>query len=183
MARNAQQSAPWDPITQPVDKIRLSGVDSPGLCEITGAGSPRKWDEVESAGWSGGAVIYHGIRLSHFTVNLYLYDPQDWIDWDRFRPLVMRAPMGSLPRTHTIWHPVLAEVGIAACVVEDVKAPVQVDDGVWLIEIPMIESRIPKKGAVVKPTGADASTEDDPRERLIDQLLKVRDALANEGNP
>lgn len=179
--RNTAQVTPWNPIEQPTDKLKLSGVWSPGICEIGGAGSPRKWDEIDGYGWSGGIVVYHGIKLSHFSVRLALYDVDDWTDWQAFRPLVMKPPIGSRPRTHPIWHPLLAEVGIAACVVEDVKAPEQVDHGVWVVEIAMIESRLPKHGTVAKPTGADA-TEDDWREREIERRTKVRDELAAEGN-
>lgn len=180
--RTTQQSRPWDPITQPVDKIKLSGMWSPGLAEVIGASSPRKWNEIDSAGWSGGYVVYQGIRMSKFTVRLALYDTDDWADWQTFKPLVMRAPIGKRPRTHTVWHPQLAEVSISACVIEDVKAPVQTNHGVWLIELPMIESRLPKRGAPVRPDGAAEATEDDWREREIERRTKLRDQLAREGD-
>ena len=180
--RNTQQSRPWDPITQPVDRIKLSGVWSPGIAEITGASSPRKWNEIDSAGWSGGIVVYQGIRMSHFTVRLSLYDLADWTGWQAFKPLVMRAPIGKRPRTHAIWHPQLAEVGISAAVVADVKAPVQTDHGVWLVELPMIEARLPKRGAPVRPDGAAEQTADDWREREIKRRTKLRDRLAQEGD-
>jgi hypothetical protein len=178
--RATAQTQPWDPIRQPADKIKLSGVYSPGICEILGAGSPRTWDEQSGPGWSGGLLIYHGIKLSHFTVLLHMYELQDWADWQKFRPLLLRPPLGSRPRTHTIWHPLLTEVNISACVVEDVRAPQQIQDGEWIIDVSFIEARMPKQGAPIKPEGADAA-QTDPREETIERLTGVRDELAKRG--
>ena len=173
-------NAPWNPLTDPVDRVQLAGVWAPGLSRPVGASSPRKWDEQDGPGWSGGLLIYRGIKLCHFSVWIYLYTDEDWRDWDAFRPLVMRPPRGQRPRTYPIWHPLLAQMNISACVVEDVRAPDQVEPGVWLIDVSMIESRIPKKGKPIRPEGADA-VEDDWREREIERRTKLRDQLAAEG--
>ena len=172
----------FNPLTQTVDKFMLAGKPSPGIAEIVGAGSPRKWNEIGGLGWSGGVLVFAGIKLSHFTARLTLVDDTDWEDWEAFKPIVLRGPSGKRPRALPIVHPVLATVGIHACVVDDVRAPVQSGDGIWTIEIPMIESRLPKKGKAVRPKGADAAEQEDPREREIARLTAVRDRLAQEGN-
>ena len=171
---------PWNPIEQPTDKLLLSGMPSPGVCEILGASSPRNWNEQSGPGWSGGLLVYQGIKLCHFTALFNLYELSHWDEWQLFRPLVMRPPLGSRPRTHTIWHPLLAEVNIHACVVEDVRAPQQIGDGQWVVDVAFIETRLPKHGAPIKPTAADAKPVD-PYEQEIERLLGVRDELARRG--
>lgn len=168
----------WNPITDAVDKARLAGIPTPGICEIIGAGSPRKWDERTGYGWSGAWLVYQGIALSHFSIVLTLYTQSDWDDWDTFRPIVARAPIGTRPKAIGVYHPVLAEVGITSLVVEDVKAPQQIGDGEWIISIDCIEWRQPKFG-FAKPDGAEA-TPNDPVDQEIALKLQERDALANE---
>ena len=176
----ARVTSPWDPIRQPVDKLKLSGVPSPGYCELLGVNNPRTWNEQSGPGWSGGLLIYQGIKLCHFTALFKLYELNDWAEWEKFRPLVLRPPLGKLPRTHTIWHPLLVQVGIHACVVEDVRAPQQISDGEWVVDVAFIESRIPKKGEPIKPEGADAKVVD-PNEELIERLTGIRDELGRRG--
>jgi len=172
----------WNPLTQPADKLKLKGVLSPGLCEIVGASSGRKWDELAGYAMSGALLVYRGIKLSHFTVKLKLLTDQDWVDWAAFRPLVMRPPIGPVARTLDIYHPQLDEVGIHHCVIEEVHQPVQDEDGVWIIEIACIESRVHKK-SVGKPDAAEA-TPNDPRDDYIGELKAQRDVLATDpGNP
>lgn len=171
---------PWNPIEDPVDKLLLSNMRSPGICELLGVSSPRSWNEQSGPGWSGGLLVYQGIKLCHFTALFHLYELSDWDDWQLFRPLVMRPPLGSRPRTHTIWHPLLTEVDIHACVVEDVRAPQQVADGQWVVDVSFIEARLPRHGKPIKPEAADARAED-PYEKEIERLLGVRNELAKRG--
>lgn len=171
---------PWDPIRQPVDYLTLSGVKSPGICEILGASSPRTWDEQSGPGWSGGLLVYQGIKLCHFTALFHMYELDHWEQWRKFRPLVMRPPLGSKPTTHPIWHPLLTEVGIHGAVVEDVRAPQQVADGEWVVDVAFIEWRFPKQGAPIKPEGAAAEPVD-PNEALIERLTGIRDELGRRG--
>lgn len=172
----------WNPLTQPTDKLTLGGRESPGLCEVVGAASGRKWDELAGYAMSGAILVYRGIKLSHFNIRLKLLTEKDWDDWEKFRPVLMRPPIGKIARTLDIVHPQLDEVDIHHCVIEEVKQPVQEDDGVWIIEIACIESRVHKK-SVSQPDAAE-NTPVDPRDVAIGELKGQRDALANDaGNP
>jgi hypothetical protein len=173
-----------NPLDTPVDKARLGGLLTPGYCEVVGASSPRNYEEMGGGGWSGALVIFKGLEPSHFSLRLYLYDSRDWDDWYKFAPLVHKPPLGKRPAALDIVHPFTAALGIAAVVVEDVRAPDQVDHGVWMIELMLIESRKLKPGSAAVE-GSDA-TPVDPREEKIKKLAaerdRKRDALANEGN-
>lgn len=174
-------AAPWNPLTEPVDRAKFAGMWTPGIARITGASSPRKWEEIDGPGWSGNLLVFKGIKPCHFGMQLYLYETVDWLAWDKLRPLLLRPPRPVTPRTYPIWHPILTQVNINACVVEDFKAPEQVEPGVWMVDVMLIESRIPKRGKPIAPTGADAA-EDDWREREIERRTKLRDQLAAEGD-
>lgn len=171
----------WDPLGEPVapetptrpgigDQIWLAQQWSPGLCEITGANSPREWEERKGYGWSGALVIFKGIGLARFSVKLKLYTAADWRDWSLFKPLVDKPPLGKRPRALDIWHPLLVDQGIYAVVVEDLGQPEQTNDGEWTIELKLVEYRFPKFG-LAKPDGA-AATPVDPYEQYIEKLTK-----------
>lgn len=170
----------WDPITQPVDYIDLGGQRSPGLAEVVGASSPRKWDERRGYGLSGAIVVFRGIGLARFSVKLRFYTPEDWAGWYAWKPVVDRPPLGTRPRALDIWHPLLEAQQITKVVVEDVGQPEQTDDGEWTVEIKFIEYRRPKI-ALAKPEGSQA-TPADPMEaeilRLNELVLDLKHQLA-----
>jgi len=174
----------WNPIEEPIDRCLLGGYPTPGLCEVAGASSPRKWDEQAGYAMTGAILIYRGIALSHFTMRFKLYTTEHWLQWSDIRPILLRPPIGTRAKALDVDHPVLNEVGITHLVVEDVSAPEQVEDGVWSIEAKCIEYRRYKQ-ALAKPDGADA-TQVDPREveikRLNDENQVMNTAL-DEGNP
>lgn len=179
---NVSTAAPWDPLTQPIDRVKFAGQWTPGIARIVGASSPRKWEEIDGSGMSGNLIVFKGIKACHFNMQLYLYDELDWQGFNKLMPLLLRPPRGQRPRTFPIWHPLLAQLNISACVVEDVKQPDMVDErGVWMIDIPLIESRMPKRGKPISPTGADA-VETDWREAEIKRREALRDRLAAEGD-
>lgn len=166
----------WDPITKPVDYILLSGKRSPGLAEVTGATSPRRYDERRGYGLSGATVVFRGIGLTRFTVKLRLYTEIDWADWDAWKPLIDRPPVGTRPRSLDIWHPHLEALEVKSCVVEDVAQPEQTADGEWTIELKFIQYRRPVL-ALAKPEGSKAAPVD-PVDQRIEQLTKQFQDLA-----
>lgn len=156
------------------DFILLGGSKSPGLCDVSGASSPRKWDQVAGYGLSGATTRFLGVALSEFSIKFRLYgDPKvpdpDWIDWNAFQDSVlMKPPAGRYPKALDIWHPVLERLKIKAVGVVDVGQPYQSDDGEWTIEVKFIEFRRPKI-SLAKPDAAKA-TPTDPYDKIIDSL-------------
>lgn len=168
----------WCPLTEPIDYVTFAGHRTPGVAEITGAGTPRRWDERESYGFSGAFVVYHGQNLSHFSVNVRLITEQDWLDWYTFKPIVDRVPLGKLQRPFDIVHPLLGMLGIHSAVVEDVGQALQVEDGIWQIEIKCIEYRSPRY-ALAAAQGAQA-TPDDPEAARVEEQWRQVHALGDE---
>lgn len=149
----------WNPIDAPQDRALIADRLTPGLCEITGASSPRKWDEQAGYAMTGAILVYRGIGLAHFSMRFKLFTREHWEEWAAIRPFLLRPPVGQRARALDVQHPVLDEVGISQMVVEDVTAPEQSEDGVWTIELKCIEWRR-YKISTAKPDGSEATPED-----------------------
>lgn len=172
----------WDPIANPVDYIMLAQKRSPGVAEVVGASSIRKWDDSGNGmAWA----VYQGRGLARFSVKLKLYTAQDWADWHAWKPIVDKLPKrfaggnkkasGALE----IGHPLLLGLGIKAVAVVEVMQPEQTGDGEWTIEIRFIEFRHPEV-AYAKPDGAADTTVPDPVDDYISGLVDQADRLASE---
>lgn len=171
----------WNPLTQSQDFVTLGGRRTPGLAEVVGAGSPRRWDERESYGVAGALVVYYGLKLSHFSVLVRLITDQDWLDWYAFKPLVDKKPLGRRQGPLDIAHPITAGCGIHSVVVEDVLQPDQIEDGIWQVEIKLIEYRAPVS-ALAKAEGAEA-TPADPEDAIIEEDRREVARRATEPTP
>jgi hypothetical protein len=159
----------WNPINEPQDWVDFAGIRSPGLADIVGASTPRSWDERDSYAVAGAFLVYHGKRLSHFSVKLRLYTPEDWDGWWELAPILSVLPRrGTRAKAIDITHPILAAIGIRAVVVEDILQPEQTADGEWTIEIKLIEFRQP----VIAAVKADAAkaTPADPEDAQLAEL-------------
>jgi hypothetical protein len=161
---------PWNPLTDPVDYFALEGMRSPGIAELTGASSPRKWEERGGYGLSGATVVFRGVGLCYFTFRIKLYTEDDWQDWLGWKALVDRPPYGTRPKAHAIWHPFLDQLGVTAAVVEEVSQPEQGESGEWTISIKFIEFRRPV-AALAKPLSAKATPVDPVEAQYIAPLL------------
>lgn len=167
----------WNPIAEPQDWVDFAGIRSPGLADIVGSGSPRSWDERDSYAVAGAFLVYHGKKLSHFSVKLRLYTEADWEGWWQLRPVLAKLPRrGQVAKAIDITHPLLAANNIRAVVVEDILQPEQTDHGEWTIEIKLIEFRAPVIAAA-KADGAQA-TPADPEDARLAELNAI--AAAND---
>lgn len=160
----------WSPFVEPQNYVEFAGYATPGIAEVVGASSPRKWEKRESVGWSGAFLVYQGLELSSFSVVVRLYDDADFVLWHEFAPVVQRVPLGRFQKPVDIAHPQLAMLGIHSVVVEDVTQATQTEDGVWEIEIKLIEYRSPHI-ALAQAKGSQA-TPNDPIDARIDDAVK-----------
>jgi hypothetical protein len=169
----------WNPLKEPIDWVDFAGQSTPGMATVVGASAPRRWEEVESMGWSGSWLKYKGQGLAHFSVQVRLYTVDDWEGWFRFKPTIDRMPLGKYQRPVDITHPLLGLLGITSCVIEDVTQAEPIDDtGIWQIEIKCIEYRSPRL-ALAAAKGSKA-TPDDPEDAIIDELRAQNESYAQE---
>ena len=159
------------------DAIWLGGQKSPGLCDVSGANSPRKWDQAVGYGMGGATSRYLGTGLSEFSIKFRLYgDPKvpdpDWLAWKKFSEAVlMKPPAGAQPRVLDIWHPELERLKIKSVGVVDVAQAYQSESGEWTIEVKFIEWRRPRL-ALAKPIAAKA-TPIDPYDQVNERILAL----------
>lgn len=176
----------FDPLQSPIDYVVLSGRRSPGIATLSNASSPREWDERKGPQLSGAALVFKGIGVAKFTLELRLYTDAHWQEWRAWSPIVQRPPRGERANAMDIWHPILEDLGIRSVVVEDVAQPMQTADGEWTIEIKFIEYRAPQpavrradgQAAVAEVEGSidqpgEAETPNQARIRLMRQRLEA----------
>jgi hypothetical protein len=155
----------WNPITDPVDYVLFAGRRTPGIAEVSGGSSPRKWEERKGYALSGARVVFRGLGLAKPVVSIRLYTRADWDEWESFKIIVQRPPSMTRPRAIDVWHPLLEEIDVRSVVVEDVSQPEQRADGEWVVTIKLIEHRAPTF-ALASPDGSQAQ-ETDPYEQRI----------------
>jgi hypothetical protein len=180
-------STGFDPLSTPIDKVLLAydppkGQQvawqvSPGLAEVRGAGSPRRWDERQGYGLSGAFPVFFGRKLARFDIVIRLYTSADWADWASWSQLVAHPPFGQRAKALACYHPWLADLDIGACVVEDVLQPEEIDNGGYSITIKCLEWRKPKI-TLVKPDAAKAAASTDPVDAKIEALTAQVQELA-----
>jgi hypothetical protein len=174
----------WNPIDEPCDYITLAKVKSPGLADVSGASSVRRWDEREGFGISGAFSVFKGRGLAHFSVKLRLYSVEDWEGWYAFKPIVDKLPTrrggkGKDSGVLDIWHPLLEGLDIIAVAAAEVMQPEQTDSGEWTIEIKFLEFRYPKV-TLAKADAAAATPVDPVEEKIIKPLIKQMQSLSDE---
>lgn len=146
----------WNPISEPQDFVLLAGQRTPGLAELTGFDSSRRWHVRKGYGLSGATVVFRGIDLAEKgKLLIRLTTEEDWADWEAFAPLVQRPPIGERARALDISHPITDGLGIRSVVVKNVHQPTQTGDGEWTITIELIEYRRPEY-ALARPEGSEA---------------------------
>jgi hypothetical protein len=173
----------WNPLDDPCDYILLAGQKSPGVADVTGASSPREWEERKGYGMSGAWSLFMRRNLARFSVTLRLYTTEDWAAWDEWKQLVDQLPKRRTSAKFDtgfmeITHPLLADLDIRAVGVGERMQAVQTGDGEWSIEIKFIEWR-PLKQTLAKPDGAQAEPSD-PYDDKIQGLLDQAQRLAGD---
>ena len=163
------------------DFIVLAGQRSPGLCDVSGASSPRDWDVRKGYGLSGASVVYTGDGLAKFTVRLFFWESSHFDAWERFRPLVKKPPRGTRPKAMDISHPYLEELEIKSAVVEDQLQFTQVEPGMFVKDIKFIQYRAPLP-MLAKPDGSQSKpnepTAQSEAEKTIQALTRQMQELA-----
>lgn len=169
----------WDPFTIPIDSAKISGLDTPGLLVIDKANSPRQWDERNGYGWSGSFPVFVGQRLSFFDLTFKMYTTEDWKRYKALKPLLVRPPFGKRPKALDIVNPILEDLEIFSFVILDVGRLTPIDNGAYSKTIECMQHRRPRI-ALAKPEASQQKPSDDPYDKMIENLTKQFDQLANQ---
>jgi len=172
-----------DDIAPNQDKIILAGYPSPGYAVVKGAQSPRKWDLRTGYGLSGSTALFIGRDVSKFSVDIFLWKPQHFIEWAVFAQVLTAPPFLSLG----IQHPTLnaAPISISQVQIENVTQLEQEPDGggLWCSTINFFDFKL-RAPALLKPQGGPPALSVEikkpinPEEALIASNEATRAALA-----
>ena len=170
-------------LTEPAqDHVVLGGFPTPGKASFKGgAGSPRGWKENPGFGQNGGWLTFTGNGLAKFTIEVQLWKPEHFLQWEVLANAVLKRGIGApvaagpflsglAPKPVSIGHPLLTTppISITLVVIEDVIVNDPSDDGMSTYEIKCIEwgkptmllskptSGVPSAKAPV-PTAKDAA--------------------------
>lgn len=147
------------------DYVLIMGTPTPGRATVIGGNSPRKWDERGGHGLAGASTIYTGDQLAKFKVQIDLWEPEHFVLWKAFSPIVKKPPKGVKPIALDVIHPVLSDIDITQAVVVDRSQLTQIEDGLWSTTIDFLQYRKPMP-VLAKPAqaipGASTSPAQDP---------------------
>lgn len=109
----------WD---DPQDYIVLSGQQSPGLAEISGAAAVLDYRIHESPVMTGAVAVFKKRKLATFKVKFSLFTREDFEAFDTFRIIFDTLP-SPLTRANAlrIEHPLLADIGITMAMVTEIS--------------------------------------------------------------
>lgn len=135
-----------DPITAPwiYDTVVLATLASPGLATLEGFERPYGWEAKKAKGSSGAKITYQGEDLAEGEVELRLWEPEHFAQWDVFRGLLAKAQDPKKIQALDILHPFLTDQAIYSVVVVSIGLPKRDKGGLWRVRFKLKEYREPK---------------------------------------
>lgn len=159
------------------DRALLGGVANPGHVLVTGASSPRKWDEAAGTGTSGASLRWTGNGLPEFDAVVRVWEAEQFEEWDRtWGPLTAPTEPGQKPRAFDWSHPATDDLKIRSVVVLDLSQWEQVEDGLWERTVKLKKFAAPKP-ALGKPAGAEGTGADGKTPTPKDEWDKKNEAV------
>jgi len=159
---------------------------TPGVAFPKRPGSPRNWDIRQQYGASGAVVVYTGSGLAKFNVEVLLWLPEHFVEWDVFARGALQKPLPGLGvgAAMGISHPLInmQPWNISSVVVEDVEGFEQGPTGLWATSIHLIEYKKPlpviaRPIAAIPAVDAPVPTAQDAAELKMEALAAQAKAL------
>ncbi len=140
--------------------FKIAGVRSPGAIPrngIHGLDRVTGWDKKKGKGTAGATLTLTDFPPAEGSISLQLWEPFHFPAWHAFRALLRYTP-GKKPGSATaadaldIYHPSLAGVGIVSVVTHKVSPERHMGNGLYIVQIDLIEWRNPPAVSVVATT-------------------------------
>lgn len=150
-------SAAVNPLDNPEawDVIRVGGVDSPGVCTVTGFVRKHEWDKKKGKGAAGETITFVQLPAADGKVKFQLWTRQHFVDWATFRLQLKYDPTKKAPQPVDIYYPALADIEIHSVVTENIGAIEHEGGNLYSITVDFLEYRPPPPAsAVTTPTGS-----------------------------
>lgn len=163
-----------NPITDDLfETVVLGGVESPGVCKLSGHDRKVDWDVKAANGQIGASTTLKGVPLVEFTLTLFLADEDDFNDWPPFRTQLLSTIAGSKPKALEVEHPDLAANNITSVVLSSIGGVQHDGKGGRTIVIKLQEYKPPKKKGG-SPTGSGLKAGDgDPNAAAKSEIAQL----------
>jgi hypothetical protein len=161
----------WNPYDDPVNHILVAGARSPGYANVAGLGSPRNWEERQGYGLSGSTLVFTGVKIANWDVEIELATAKEWDEYHSWRQVIKKPPPRVRPKALDVWHPFLEMHEIKSAVVVDETQPTEREPGIWVVKISFKQWRRPRI-AMAKPDGSKAKITD-PYEQTTANLAGI----------
>lgn len=145
-----------DPISNPqaYDYARIGGVTTP-LCRVSGFKRPHEWDQKKGKGALGATITFIQRPPAKGTLTLILVTSADFALWYTIIPALKYDPTKKAPQPVDIYHPALADIDLASVVTENIGIVEHKGDGLYEVEIELLEYfPPPNASAVSTPQGS-----------------------------
>ena len=129
--------------------------------KISGAKRAYKWDVKDGLGLQGALETYRGQTPPAFTVTFWIWDSALYTAWLSFQPLMQYNGVKTQPKPISIYHPLLANLGIYQVIVEDISGVEMVDEPARLFAV-TVTMREFFQPLPVPATTPDATSNGDP---------------------
>lgn len=139
----------WDHPSAPWDKLMLGPHTMPGVWEITGGECARQVDHKKTKNKDGARIKDLGLLPPRFSARGRMVSQADWDALQNIIPDINPRKKGGPKFPLTIFHPAVALLGVNTIYVERIRPP-EIKDGIFDIQIDMIEFAEPKETNVVK---------------------------------
>lgn len=150
-------SGALNPIENPAawDVVIVGQATSPGHCKIGEIKRGFEFDVKKGKGALGATITFVGRPPAKCAITFYLWLPQHFTDWDKFRPMLKYDPTKKAVQAIDIYHPSLADIELNSVVVESIGNIVHEGQQYYSIVVEFLEYfPPPKKSAVGTPTGS-----------------------------
>lgn len=165
-----------NPIDDPelFDVVELGGVESPGVCKISGHDTKVNWDVKEGSGQSGATTTLKSIPPREITLTIYMADDEDFDDWPAFRDEVTSTISGPKPKAKDVYHPDLASQGITSVCQGSMGGIVHDGKGGRTVVIKLLEYKPPKpKSGTPAGSSSKKPSAPDPNAAALKELADL----------
>lgn len=179
-----------DPIRNPQawDRVRIGGVDSPGICTLSGFSRTSEFDVKKGKGSQGATLTFVQRPPTEGTIKFQLWLAEHFDLWVPFRKTLKYTPTKKAITAIDIFHPSFADIDLHSVVCKDIGAIEHEGGGLYSISISLIEYfPPPKASAVSTPSGygagqntnnpsgkPDTSAEDAKQEQIRLLLIEAK---------
>lgn len=161
------------------DVCTIQGVDTPGRCEVGEWKRVVEWDVKTGKGTAGATETVKALPPSKGSVKFWAWTSAHFAAWDSLLPLLVYDPTKKTKNANSIYHPMLADIGVDSVNIESIGSWVHEGGGLYARTIEMLEfAPAATKSATSTPKGADVNDPSSPGAKPDPAVTALQQELA-----